>query len=325
MLPLVRPYVGFFARLIPARLPANYVTIGSTLVLWFAFAMNGLFAETLAKEVLVLLTAACVHLYMVGDLLDGLHARRTKTSSFLGQYFDHSLDSINTCLVMGLNVLLFEVEEVGWIVVMMASASLPFLFTQAEEKVTGKFQLEKFGVLEALVFIQLAYLSLLFEDVREFLSASYREGLKNYVALIFLLAISALVTMGGSLVRMRKVPVGLVKFTLFYLLFALALEAAGFNVFLVWTALTFLFADFVCRVVYSSLSRSEFPKVRPVQFILLLLAGLYSLLPFSASMTSAVAVFVVAFPFLSFLFVFVVHVHAMRGMWLWINPKAPGG
>lgn len=43
-----------------------------------------------------LYTVLCIFLYQTLDAVDGKQARRTKTSSPLGQLFDHGCDGINT-------------------------------------------------------------------------------------------------------------------------------------------------------------------------------------------------------------------------------------
>jgi phosphatidylglycerophosphate synthase len=43
-------------------------------------------------------TAVCLFMYQTLDAIDGKQARRTGTSSPLGQLFDHGIDALATCL-----------------------------------------------------------------------------------------------------------------------------------------------------------------------------------------------------------------------------------
>lgn len=52
-----------------------------------------------AHRELHLITAVCVFLYQTLDNMDGKQARRTRTSSALGMFFDHACDAMNTTVI----------------------------------------------------------------------------------------------------------------------------------------------------------------------------------------------------------------------------------
>ena len=77
---------------------ANYITLLSTsfvicllvLVFWLPSI-----SPTLAAGLFALL----LHNYLVGDHLDGMQAKKTQTSSALGEFLDHYLDVYNGAIV----------------------------------------------------------------------------------------------------------------------------------------------------------------------------------------------------------------------------------
>jgi len=64
-----------------------------------SFGATVYYAPTLTEELpswLYLVNALCVFLYQTFDALDGKQARRTGTSSPLGELFDHGCDAMTT-------------------------------------------------------------------------------------------------------------------------------------------------------------------------------------------------------------------------------------
>ena len=109
--PLLYKYFVFpLVRILPESIPANIITIfsNSFVVLSFIIAYLNYIHDT--YRFLWLIPILC-WTYIVGDCSDGIQARRTKTGSPLGEYFDHFLDSFVTGLLTGTLMLCFRVTN----------------------------------------------------------------------------------------------------------------------------------------------------------------------------------------------------------------------
>lgn len=140
-------------RWVPAGASANSMTlVGSAL-------------NTIAMTVAVLvppsrLTAASiavlVFLYLALDNLDGAQARRTGTSSPLGELLDHWIDGINgTYLSLGAVVAWGIVDARG--VVVVAMTAVAYSVTYWEQRTTGRLHFGRLGNLEGISGVALLF------------------------------------------------------------------------------------------------------------------------------------------------------------------------
>ena len=109
--PLVYRYFVFpLIKILPESIPANIITIfsNSFVVLSFVVAYLNYLHDT---YIFLWLIPIFCWTYIVGDYSDGVQARRTKTGSPLGEYFDHFLDSFVTGLLTGILMFCFRVTN----------------------------------------------------------------------------------------------------------------------------------------------------------------------------------------------------------------------
>src|SRR5258706_3990675 len=89
-------------RFIPMRRSANSITLLGNLCSVVAFVFLALTPHTGATGLAFLLPAAAIFLYLSLDNIDGAQARRSGSSSPLGEFLDHWCDAFNTgFLVLG--------------------------------------------------------------------------------------------------------------------------------------------------------------------------------------------------------------------------------
>lgn len=92
-------------RLVPAKAPANAVSMLGNLGVAFAFLiLSGLLLGPMPvfgrdHPWIFAVVALCLFLYQTLDALDGIQARRTGTSGPLGEFVDHWFDSFNAFLI----------------------------------------------------------------------------------------------------------------------------------------------------------------------------------------------------------------------------------
>jgi ethanolaminephosphotransferase len=92
---------NYLLTLVPLSIAPNALTLYGLLFTVFSWAICyvDLFEKYRHTPVAFLFYAACIWMYIALDALDGKQARRTGTSSPLGQLFDHGCDSISLVLV----------------------------------------------------------------------------------------------------------------------------------------------------------------------------------------------------------------------------------
>jgi len=103
-------FVFPLVKILPESIPANIITIFSNSFVVFSFIVAYLNYLHDTYRFLWLIPVFC-WTYIVGDYSDGVQARRTKTGSPLGEYFDHFLDSFVTGLLTGILMFCFRVTN----------------------------------------------------------------------------------------------------------------------------------------------------------------------------------------------------------------------
>ena len=177
-------YVDLFYRVIPHSLTANYITLLSTGLMFALFAFINLSPE-ISHSTLAIVIAFCLNGYVVGDHLDGMHAKNTKTGSQLGEFLDHYLDVYNgaiTALVIvifigGVSDLIFY----GFIWLNF----LAFAATMMEELERKELIFGPVGTLEGILALIAFFLSWCFPAAQEFWKSEMIMGFQWYWLAIF--------------------------------------------------------------------------------------------------------------------------------------------
>ena len=137
--------------------------------------------------------------YTLLDNLDGPHARQTGTTSPLGEFLDHWLDSLNGLFVFVGSVYALGAADqrtLAIVALMVASVSLTFW----EQRVTGRMYMGRVGTLEGLVMV----LTLLFGMAALGPDAVHALTWHGYDAIDLFLALAVLAggaTIVGPIVR----------------------------------------------------------------------------------------------------------------------------
>ncbi len=216
--PFKRTVVAPLMRFVPLCFPANLITLASCLlpcgalavVLWAPFGRgpSGVVAA-------VLLLA-----YAIGDHVDGMQAKRTATSTPLGELCDHYGDAFITGLV---SLVLLEALEVRTPTVVAAFLLSNYLAHSAlffEQHKTGWLVFERIGSLEG-VFVAVAVLLVdSLAPVHQVLVTAQVAGVRMVEILLVGAAVGGLWTWVRAIARAR-----IVEGT--YWTFCLALTTVG--------------------------------------------------------------------------------------------------
>ena len=139
----------FFVSLIPLSVAPNVLTLLALVFTASAIALELSYDTTMTAKLPVhvhFYAVFCLFWYQTLDAVDGKQARRTKTSSPLGQLFDHGCDGINTIMFI---ILLWSSFERGadWaFFVCFAVFTLAFFIGQWEEQHTHVLRTSCMGV-----------------------------------------------------------------------------------------------------------------------------------------------------------------------------------
>ena len=183
-------FVAPLLPLVPWGLPANIITIVSNGFVYLALYMALFYHGPLFQ----LIIAACLFVYLIGDHLDGMQAKKTNTGSALGEFCDHYLDAFNNGIILFTAFLVFEISNPILIGIVLATSYLAHMAVFYEQFKTGWITFEKLGSLEAVLLISFLIASSAISSVYGFLTT---EILYSYriIELLFLgSAVGALLT-----------------------------------------------------------------------------------------------------------------------------------
>lgn len=242
--PLLYKYFVFpLVRILPESVPANIITIFSNGLVVLAFFIAYINYLHDAYKFLWLIPILCWS-YIVGDCSDGIQARRTKTGSSLGEYFDHFLDSFVTGLLTGILMLCFRVTNP-----ILLFCVYQFLYVGQIGTFWGRFkdgvmQFALFSTSEGAMAITITAALASFSAIRELSSHSIVLGL-SIIHIIMLAAFGAAWLTGILVIfRTKKLTIRLFLHLIF---------SAGIGAVLVWKVQAPIFMQTVIITFYNVL------------------------------------------------------------------------
>ena len=313
-------YVALFHKCIPARMPANIITLASACFMWI-LAPLCVFGVWENRELFGALCALLVHNYLLGDHLDGMQAKVTGTSSPLGEFLDHFLDVFNGALMAWAGFCILMGQQ--HLVVLNLSLFfyyLVFATTMMEERETGYLHFGRWGSLESFVLMILFFLSWTIPALQQLWQYPLGWGLDARWLYLGVSAVGFLFTAVAIRRRMGYWPRQTWIFTLGALSLAVLLSYLTRSQVLSFLVLGFYSADYIGRMQGSYfLDRSHpYPDI-PVTVVAATLLPLYvlGLVPVSANI-------IIASLLATYLSVRMILgpgevIYQMRGQWRWAN------
>ncbi len=298
---------------LPYGLTANFITIISNL---FMFAALYLAIDKGAEVGFHFwLIPLLIFGYLLGDHLDGMQAKRTKTGSPLGEFFDHYLDTFNNGILMTILFCLFDVQDPLVIGVVMWVSYLTHGAVFYEQFVTGWLIFEKFGSFESVVFVFGIILLAMVPDVHALMMAQGLWGFKNIELGFLLSGVGPIVTFVYNLFRTRKISL---RFSVFMLLFPVVCfgSAYAFTALSTFAIITLYGSHYIGNLMKAHLVDGKerwpdalVPGFLAVTFLVLDKTGL----PWAAEAIILYLCGLVAYQSIS---TFV----PLRKFWFWVNP-----
>jgi ethanolaminephosphotransferase len=149
---IVRPLY----RIVPRSIPANMITLFANACNYIALALAVSYGPEWRPNFFII--PALFMIYMIGDHLDGLQAKTTKTGSPLGEFLDHYLDTFNAGIVILVTCLMFGLRDPLWVAIVTFSILLAQGAVFYQEYRTGIMKFEALGHIEGIVLLSLLFL-----------------------------------------------------------------------------------------------------------------------------------------------------------------------
>ncbi len=256
--PFRKYWAGAFMVTVPWRVPANFVTLLASAFMWVLF--GGVIAGAPADPVWRGgLFAGLLHFYLVYDHLDGMQAKRSRTSSALGEYLDHSLDVYHGAIAVLAIFGLVGFHDPFAVLLMLGCSHLAFAATMVEEKERGELYFGPIGSLEGVLLFIAFCLSWTVPAARTWWLAPLVGDWPAYYLLIVGGGLGSLVAVADCLRRIGRVPRPFIWFAVGHGVLIAGLQFAQVPL---WTSVAILMlhgGDYVGRVIGSHLLRTPHP------------------------------------------------------------------
>ena len=144
-------------NLIPVHIPGNLLTFAGHFCSWVAFAfMMGLFGDVKGyvtrSTYWFLFPALGILIYYTLDSIDGAQARRNNSSSPLGEFYDHWLDSFSSFMLPLGIISVFDVNDYISVPIIVAGV-YAFWVTMWDQNKTEILKLRKIGAIEGVLIV----------------------------------------------------------------------------------------------------------------------------------------------------------------------------
>jgi len=166
---ILAPYFQYWWRFavnyLPEWLAPNTVTLIGLFFMIASYFVNVYYCPNvkgIAPAWTYLFHAFCVFMYQTLDALDGKQARKTYSSSPLGELFDHGCDALTTSFLAIVTTSTMQFGTNGYLLFFFLNSLTVFFFAQWEEYYTGVMELGVINVTEIQVFCFFIQLSAFF-------------------------------------------------------------------------------------------------------------------------------------------------------------------
>ncbi len=271
--PFCRYFVRWFVQWMPPVVPANLLTLGSSGCMWVMLWLTTTAAEAtvLAPWCMVLMAG-----YVIYDHADGMHSRRTGTSSPLGEFLDHFTDVFHGAIAVVVMFLVAGREDSPLLGPVLWAVTLAGAATMMEERERKQLYFGFIGPLEGMLLTIAYFASWCCAAAAGWWHAPLVGSCTVFEAVMIGGAAGSLLTAASCVRRIGRVPAALAGFGLAGVVWCglgLWREVTWWEVALL---LTLHGADYTGRVIASHLRGIPAPRpdwVAPVAIGIAAVAG----------------------------------------------------
>ncbi len=314
---LVRPFCRYFVRWfviwMPAAVPANLLTLGSSACMWAMIFMTAFSTgpASLAGWCAVLMAG-----YVIYDHADGMHSRRTGTSSPLGEYLDHYTDIFHGGISVAVMFLVAGSAESPLMIVVLWAVLLAGAATMAEERERGQLFFGLMGPLEAMLLTWFFLVSWCWSGAAAWWHAPLAGGFTVFECVMGAGAVGSVMTAVACVRRIGRVPAG----PAWYAVIGAGLAAGCFYADGPWWltvgVMTLHGADFTGRVIAGHLRGTKRPQPDWVAVALVTAGVMAGVSPLWTGVAAGVYLLVRAVMNTAKVF------NVFGRHWRWVNPPA---
>jgi len=209
--PFCRYVVRWFVQWMPRAVPANLLTLGSSACMWVMLALAAIASDPagLAPWCLALMAA-----YVIYDHADGMHSRRTGTSSPLGEFLDHYADAFHGPITVVVMFLVAGCADSPLLVVLVWAVALAGAAIMVEERERKELHFGVLGPLEGMLLGLAFFASWSHPAAAAWWHAPLSGDFTVFAAVMAGGALGSLVTVVGCVRRIGRMPAGLPVFAL---------------------------------------------------------------------------------------------------------------
>ncbi len=271
--PFCRHVVRWFVEWLPRAVPANLLTLGSSACMWgmLILAMTAADPVALAPWCLGLMAA-----YVIYDHADGMQARRTGTSSPLGEFLDHYTDAFHGPIAVVVMFLLAGRGDSPLLAPVLWSVTLAGAAVMVEERERKELYFGVLGPLEGMLLVLAFCASWCHPAAAAWWHAPLAGDITGFEAVMALGVAGGGWTLAGGVRRIGRAPANLILFAMSGAVFC----GLGWWCDAAWWELAVLFAlhgaDFSGRTIASHLGGTPRPwpdGVAPLLVIVAFIAG----------------------------------------------------
>eukprot|EP01059_Diplonema_ambulator_P033012 TRINITY_DN6734_c0_g1_i1.p1 TRINITY_DN6734_c0_g1~~TRINITY_DN6734_c0_g1_i1.p1 ORF type:complete len:410 (+),score=99.19 TRINITY_DN6734_c0_g1_i1:64-1293(+) len=206
---ILQPYWRWAVNLLPRTVAPNLVTLYGLGMIMASYYLVEYFSPDCRTEVprwVWVIVGLCLFGYQTLDALDGKQARRTGTSSPLGELFDHGCDAVGTHLISlnTMSALMLPKEASYWAVFYVVLLSGGFYFCAWEQYHTGTLTLGYInGPVEGILLLVSIYFATAATG-NTFWTTNEYNGTPYYLWLLSIACISGTFTLGGNIINVIR-------------------------------------------------------------------------------------------------------------------------
>lgn len=248
--PFKRWVISPLIRFVPWVIPANVITLISNLFVYLSLYM-ALNPELLGAYT-PLCIAGCLLIYLIGDHLDGMQAKRTGTGSALGEFCDHYLDAFNNGIIVFTMFTVFDISHSTILAGVIVISYLAHMAVFYEQLKTGWLTFERISSLEGVLLSALLIGLSVFDPFYALLTYRLVGEFSVAEAIIVSSALGAFVTFIRTCRRTPEVKPGYWIFS-FLMMLVGTVSVLVFNNFQLFIILTLYASFYIGRNMYGHL------------------------------------------------------------------------
>jgi phosphatidylglycerophosphate synthase len=237
-------------RFVPWVIPANIITFISNGIVYFGLYL-ALNPQHFGKATPFLISATFI-LYLIGDHLDGMQAKRTGTGSALGEFCDHYLDAFNNGLIIFTMIVVFGITHTPVIVGLLVISYWAHMTVFYEQFKTGWLTFEPVGSLEGVLLSAVLITLSAFEPIYAIFTYPLFEDYTVIEFVLILSSLGAVITFYKTWKRTPDVKSGFWMFTCLSAVSGI-LAAPFFSSFELFVLLTLYCSLYIGRIMHGHL------------------------------------------------------------------------